>query len=82
MNDNHVIINPINPIYHENKIYVTNARPILEPQHFAPAFEMNEIENNTKFNLNDCFGCLFGICCFSAVCFAFFLFIGGAALFF
>jgi hypothetical protein len=82
MNDNSIIIlNPINPIYHENKIYVSNATPILEPQHFASAFEMNERENNEKFNLKDCFVCLFGICCFSIVCFAFFLFMGGAILF-
>jgi len=83
--DNIVIINPINPIYHENQIYVSNAKPIDEPQYFAPAFEINEgdsISINAKFNLKDCFVCLFGICCFSIVCFAFFLFMGGAILFF
>lgn len=80
--DNIIIVNPINPIYHENQIYVSNAKPILEPQYFAPAFEINERENNTNFKLKDCLECCSGIFCFLIVCFAFFLFIGGAILFF
>ena len=83
--DNIVIVNPINPIYHENQIYVSNAKPIDEPQYFSPAFEINEADSiriNTNFKLKDCLECCSGFFCFSMVCFVFFLFMGGATLFF
>lgn len=81
--DNPIIINPI---YYENTIHISDAKPILEPHHFACAIEEGETEmvsTNVKTNnLKHCFRCLLCIFCLSIMCFLFFIFVGGAVLFF
>jgi len=76
----------VNLIYYENTIYVSDAKPILEPHHFVCAIEESEIAltssdiQNSKFR--HCFRCLLCIFCLSIVCFFFFIFVGGEILFF
>ena len=78
----------INPVYHENIIHINNATPTFEPEHFACALEIREREFALGQNVEAalCFKkCLRWVLVtlwLSVICFIFFLFLGGAVIFY